>query len=242
MKFNLIHMTRLLCLSMLCLMMQASISFAASTCQDDARLNSLDTLLSADSAISPPLELTLQSFIQLQGNLRKKLGNNINVCPKIPLNKEGKPIIKQAVDFYLLWEKIKISVAKGDWEEIAFLQKSFIAKPLDTEAIYSLLLFPMFNENNRKQLIKLLRVQSHEDVGNKYFFVADVFKALGGKVTKAIPICFVDTHGSYLQAQTKLKATGKPGIIKIYTAKTKDFAKATLNRFGIQAIAERDFF
>lgn len=211
-------------------------------CKDDARLHTLSELLETPNNITPPIVLTLESYVKLHSSIRKALAGNIVVCPKIPLNNQGEPVIHVNVDFYILIEKIKLCVAKEDWDEIAYMYKKFIANPLPAEGIVSLLVIPLYNDKNMKKFVKSLGIRSFTEKNETKFFLADIFRIFGGRVTQPVRMGVAHNRQDFLQAQAKMQSLKGDNTVVLYTGPYRQQAMESLKRCGVNVLSLENFF
>lgn len=181
------------------------------------------------------LYLQPSDFFRLQPQIRKELGDRITLCPNIPL-KNGKPVIKPKMDFADIWEPMEIAIAAGDWETAEFIAKNVTAKPLPPEALFSLLVFPTFDEKTMLKLRNLLGVTMKDaNLGYRYFLL-DIFFTLGGRATEPEGIYWVRNDEQLAEARSAAEARKQNIKFVPYSAMHAQQAQQSLFRCGVLSV------
>lgn len=212
----------------------------AQGCADDPRLAGLARLLHDGETPAAPLTLTPETFIRLQPAVRKALGAAPLICPGIPLNAAGRPLMRLGLPFPELWDVLEMAVNAGDWEDVAFLRDSVTPLPLPPEALVSLLEVPAWNEETMKRLAAILRIDPAIDGWR--FFALDVFRALGGRATTPARLGWTDDFGELARARARAATLERQALLLPYSGQFRKEAAQSLARCGVEAVPVKHFF
>lgn len=215
---------------------------AAAPCADDPRLSELPALLRSGTVPESPLILTPETFARLHPAVRKALGGNVVICPAIPLNSQGRPLIRPLkTAFPDLWDAVVTAVSSDDWEEVTYLRDNFVANPLPVEAVFSLLTVPPYGEKSMKMLAKIMGITPFSK-DNWQFFALDIFHGFGGIVEKPVRVGITNSYRELSQACSKAEALRRTEIFMVYSGNLEKEAIRSLQRCGVTAVAIRNFF
>lgn len=181
-----------------------------------------------------PILLDANTFFHLQPAIRKQLGDNIILCPKIPV-KNGKPLLKQKMDFPDIWDAIEMAAAANDWETVDFIASNVITKPLPAEALFSLLVYPAFDEKGMRQLAKILGISLEDAQIGWRFFLLDAFFALGGRAEKQEAIYWVENENQMGKARSAADARKENVKFIFFSGMRERQAQKSLLKCGVMA-------
>lgn len=183
---------------------------------------------------NPDMRLMLnpEVFFRLQPAIRQTLGDQIILCPKIPL-KNGKPVLKQKMDFSDIWDAMEIAIAADDWETVNLIASSAVAKPLPAEALFSLIIFPTFDEKSMKRLAKTLGIPLENAQNSWRFFLLDVFYAFGGRTEKQEAVYWAENEKQLGKARSAADARKENIKFTLFSGMNAEQAQQSLLKCGV---------
>ena len=187
-----------------------------------------------------PILLDANTFFRLQPAIRKQLGDNIFLCPKIPV-RNGKPVLKQKMDFPDIWDAIEMAAASDDWETVNFIASSAIAKSLPAEALFSLLVYPSFDEKTMRKLAKTLGIPLEDAQIGWRFFLLDAFYALGGRAIKPEVLYWVKYEEQMGKARAAANARKENVKFVPFSGMRAGQAQRSLLKCGVTASNADDY-
>lgn len=212
----------------------------ARVCGDDPRLADLPRMLKNGEMPAAPLMLTPESFLRLNPAIRKALGQIPAVCPGVPLNSAGRPMMRLKLPFPEIWEVLEMAVNADDWEDVAFVRDSVTPLPMPPEALFSLLEVPVWTEATMKKLAAALRITP--SIEGWRFFALDVFHALGGRAAAPARVGWAENFEDLARARAKAAALNRQAILLPYSGQFRKEARQSLAPCGVDAVPVKDFF
>lgn len=150
----------------------------ANDCKDDPRLETeIVTIMDSNTPVNPPITITPETYLSLDGEIIKRLAGQMVICPNNPVLKSGKPMKKISMDFEPVWQTIITATAKNDMDSAEKYMNSVLVKPKYIKEILNLFTPIRLDEKKIEELYKRVGISYPE----KSAAVVDFYNFMGGK-------------------------------------------------------------
>lgn len=234
---------------LLCLLFLALASPVLAECGDDPRLAQLPELLARDRQPETRIQITPESFIALQPDVRKFLGDNLLICPGNPVYNDSPSYPPRlTLDFMDIWPVLEEAIVMDDWENVLYIRDHVEVEPLTPEAIFSLLVVPVLDSESLRELeLAFFMIISNLEYGSESnasgpIFLADVYAALGGKALSQPVVIWSPNYDQLAKAQSRAAALKEQNVIFLpYADYEPRRAAAAMAKFGIEMVSAREY-
>lgn len=122
-------------------------------CKDDPRFTT-ELMKIANGDETAVLEITPESFIDLDDEIKNNLRGKVSVCGENPLLSNGRTLKPVQISFDYLWQKIADASKAGDFDKVKRYLSDYTSKPISTTKALNLL--QTFNVPDMQTLYALI--------------------------------------------------------------------------------------